>query len=137
MQHYGVPTRLLDWSESPLVAMFFAVEGFSRHPSTDAAVWCLKPTALNKNAGIFDPSEPLYIPSFDDAELAPYAAENIRGSRVGLLPVATIATRNNPRIQAQMGTFTIHHTQKVALEEVGDQSHVIKYVIPDNTRTSS
>jgi hypothetical protein len=134
MQHYGVPTRLLDWSESPLVALFFAVDDFDKLVDTDAAVWCLNPTVLNKNAGIADASEPRYIPSFEDAELKPYSAEEIRVSRVDLLPVATIATRNNARIQAQMGTFTIHHKAGIAIENVGDQSHVIKYNIPSGSR---
>jgi len=134
MQHYGVPTRLLDWSESPLVALFFAVDEYEKHPASDAAVWCLKPTILNKNARISDPHEPQYIPSFDDPELEPYQTEKIRRPRVDLLPVATIATRNNARIQAQLGTFTIHHTDPVPLEEVGDNSHVVKYVIPSAAR---
>lgn len=36
LRHYGVPTRLLDWSLSPWVAAFFAVSG---HDEKDGEIW--------------------------------------------------------------------------------------------------
>ncbi|MFD4122128.1 FRG domain-containing protein [Alcaligenes faecalis] len=136
MQHYGLPTRLLDWTESPLVALYFAVHDTSVADDVDGALWILKPSELNKVAHINDQNEEFFIPSFEDEELANYRLEVISAGpkRTQLLPVASLATRNNTRIQAQLGVFTIHHLDSIAIEEVGDKSHTIKYEIPADAR---
>lgn len=135
MQHYGVPTRLLDWSESPLVSLYFAVESKEAElQAKDGALWVLEPGKLNANTNAKrDP----YIPAFEendymgDFETAKFDS----GSNAGLMPIAAIATRNNPRIQAQLGTFTISRS-KTPIEEVGDRSHVQKYIIPKDSKSA-
>ena len=135
MQHYGVPTRLLDWTESPLVALYFAATE-EKYSDKDGALWLLKPTELNKDASIFG-SEEFFIPSFDDVELTNYSIETLeQNPRQKLSPIATIATRNNPRIQSQLGVFTIHHQDERPIEQIGDTDHVIKYVVPEGSKPS-
>src|SRR5882762_2900983 len=40
MQHYGAPTAFLDWTESPYVAMYFAIEQ-GRAEGKCSAVWAI------------------------------------------------------------------------------------------------
>jgi hypothetical protein len=127
MQHYGVPTRLLDWTESPLAGLYFAV---TQHPRSEASLWVLFPLRLNKQTTA-KPEEVLFLPSFDDKALENYSTLAIETNPAkGVYPMAVIATRNNARIQAQLGVFTISHHTRIPIEDIGDGAHLIEYRVP-------
>lgn len=46
MQHYGVPTRLLDFTESPYVALYFALEAYTPQTRSDFAIFALDHSAI-------------------------------------------------------------------------------------------
>jgi hypothetical protein len=49
-QHYGVPTRLVDFTESPYVALYFALEAYDPASKADFAVFALDYSAVMENS---------------------------------------------------------------------------------------
>jgi len=120
MQHYRVPTRLLDWSASPLVALHFAITsvdfGKNGLPSTDVAVWVLNPEAWNR--AVYDGTQFAGgVLSPRDTWLKRYSPDEVYESPTNIPPVAIRGSHNSARIVAQQGFFTIFGSERRPLDD--------------------
>lgn len=122
-QHYGLPTRLLDWSENPLIALYFAAG--NSDPSADGAIFELDPASLNNSA--FEDAPDVVMLDEDDF-LDGYLPSAPKGPRRG--PLAVVCGRTFDRIIAQSGTFTLNHFVSDNIEALHGGPHTTRLRIP-------
>jgi FRG domain len=115
MQHHGAPTRLIDFTWSPYVAAFFALE----RATGDAAVWAVNPARLQSRR---EPTPPKYDPRLRGNFKKYYLKGNRRFIWVGEPHTM------NRRLIAQSGTFALAGVLNEPLDEILES-----YPDPENT----
>ena len=128
MQHFGLPTRLLDWSLSPLIALLLATNEYEKYPDKDGCIWVLRPGLLNELEGFGSYIYPMDKYTVVDMILPAFNSRRIN-QEVSDKIIACYPVEYNMRIYTQQSAFTVHNTFK-KIEFINNKHLLMKYDIP-------